>query len=124
MYNHKLMNPKNGAEVLQRKVQFDFRFYFCRRGMENMEKMKTNDFELRFNTESEEWFVIKVKNELTKNHKDIEHLVSGVMPENKTDALCPVESFHTYIQHLNPDNDYMWQYALKKIDPENSPVMG
>ena len=116
------MNPKNGPEALQRKVQFDLRFYFCRRGMENMEKMKKNDFEVRFNTESEEWFVIKVKDELTKNHKDIEHLVSGVMPENKTDALCPVESFRTYIQHLNPENEYMWQYALDKIDPEKPDV--
>ena len=112
------MNTKNGPEALQRKVQFDLRFYFCRRGMENMEKMKKTDFELRYNTESEEWFVIKVKDEFTKNHKEMENIVSGIMAENKTDEMCPVASFRTYIEHLNPDNEYMWQYALENIDPQ------
>ena len=82
-----------------------------------MEKMKKTDFELRFNEELEEWYVIKVKDELTKNHQDMENIVSGIMPENKTDEMCPVASFKTYIEHLNPDNDYMWQYTLEKIDP-------
>ena len=117
LYNHDLLNPSKGPEALQRKVQFDLRLYFCRRGMENMDKLKKKDFEVRFNTESEEWFVIKTKDELTKNHKEIEQIVSGIMPENKTDNLCPVKSFRTYIEHLNPDNDYMWQYALDRIDP-------
>ena len=85
--------------------------------MENIENMRKTDFELRFNTEQEEWYVIKIKDELTKNHKDIENIVSGVMPENKTDDMCPVKSFRTYIEHLNPDNPYMWQYALDRIDP-------
>ena len=61
--------------------------------------------------------MIKVKDKLTKNHQDMENIVSGIMPENKTDEMCPVASFKTYIEHLNPDNDYMWQYALEKIDP-------
>ena len=98
LYNHDLLNPSKGPEALQRKVQFDLRFYFCRRGMENMDKMKKNDFELRFNTEAEEWFVVKVKDELTKNHKEIENIVSGIMPENKTDDMCPVKSFRKYIE--------------------------
>ena len=40
------------------------------------------------------------------------------MPENKTDQMCPIKSFCTYIEHLNPESDYMWQYALEKINPE------
>ena len=90
--------------------------------MENMEKMKKTDFELKYNTENEEWFVIKVKDEMTKNHKEMENIVSGVMPENKTDPLCPVQSFRTYIEHLNPDNEYMWQYALEKVDPDKDDI--
>ena len=35
----------------------------------------------------EEWYIIKVKDKLTKNHWDLENIVSGVMPENKTDEL-------------------------------------
>ena len=42
MYNHELLNPDKGPLSLQHKVQFDLRFYFCRRGMENMDKMKKN----------------------------------------------------------------------------------
>ena len=82
-----------------------------------MEKMKKNDFEIRCNEETQELYVIKVKDKLTKNHQDLENIVSGIMPENKTDEFCPVASFKTYIEHLNSDNEYMWQYALENIDP-------
>ena len=92
--------------------------------MENMEKMRKTDFELKYNSESEEWYVIKVKDELTKNHCDLENIVSGVMPENKTDDMCPVKSFRTCISHPNPENDYTWQYALDNIDPERPQVHG
>ena len=63
MYTHDYMKPHKGPEALQRKVQFDLRLYFCRR-----DKMKKKDFALRFNSNKEEWYVIKVKDELTKNH--------------------------------------------------------
>ena len=87
-----------------------------------MEKMQKDDFQLRYNGQKEEWFVVKVKDELTKNHRDLENLVSGVMPENKTDEMCPVKSFRTYIEHLNPQNKYMWQYPLDVIDPAHPNV--
>ena len=63
------MDPDKDPASLQRKVQFDLRFYFCRRGMENMDEMKKDHFELRYKTETEEWHVIKTKDELTKNHQ-------------------------------------------------------
>ena len=96
MYNHSYMNPLISPMHLMRKVQFDIRFYFCQRGSENMEKMLKTDFELKFDTKNKEWHFIKVRDELTKNHKEMENLVSGVMPENKTDVLCPVKSFREY----------------------------
>ena len=90
--------------------------------MENMDKMKKTDLELRYHSNTEEWVVIKVKDELTKNHKNIKNLVSGIMPKNKTDWMCPVKSFRTYIEHLNPKNEYMWQYALNTINPANPDI--
>ena len=42
--------------------------------------------------------------------------------ENKTDDKCPVLSFKTYIEHLNPENPFMWQQALQKIDPEKPDI--
>ena len=63
-----------------------------------------------------------MKDELTKNHKNPENLVSGVMPENKTDPMCPVQSFCDYISHLNPESEYMWQYPLEKIYPDKPEI--
>ena len=109
MYTSQFMDPDISANSLQRKVQFDIRLYFARRGCENMENMKKDHFKLHFDMKSEGWFVVKAKDELTKNHKDIEKIVSGIMPENKDDRLCPVRSFKKYIEHLNPDNPFLWQ---------------
>ena len=116
------MDPSRSPEHLQRKVQFDLRFYFCRKGCENMEKMLKTDFEFKYSTEHEEWFVIKIRDELTKNHRDLENIVSGIMPENKTDPLCPVKSFREYLSHLHPDNKYMWQYAADKLNPQKPDI--
>ena len=60
--------------------------------MENIEKMKKDHFKLKYNVDKEEWSIVKVRDELTKNHCDLKNTSSGVMPENKTDPMCPVES--------------------------------
>ena len=116
------MNPDGHARSLQNKVQFDIRLYFAQRGCENMEKMKTDDFQIEFHTNNELWYVIKKRDELTKNHKDIEALESGLMLENKTDRMCPVRSFRMYLQHLNPDNKFLWQTPLKSPHPQRPEV--
>ena len=107
---------------MQRKVQFDIRLYFARRGSENMDKMKKDHFKLAFHAKSETWYVTKDKDELTKNHKDIEEQISGIMPENKDDPLCPVKSYRNYISHLNPNNNFLWQLPLQNINPANPDV--
>ena len=117
IYNHDYMNPNNGAEHLQRKVQFDIRLYFCRRGCENMEKMLKEDFQIKLNNKTDKYYVVKIKDEMTKNHHEAEQIMSGIMPENKTDPMCPVQSFRKYLSHLNPDNKYLWQKALEHPHP-------
>ena len=116
------MDPKHSPQSLQRKLQFDLRFFLCQHGMENIQHMQKTDFQLKYSTKNEEWLVIKVKDELTKNHRNMENLISGVMPENKTDPMCPVASFKAYQDHLHPDNPYMWQAPLDKIDPEHPEI--
>ena len=44
------------------------------------------------------------------------------MPENKTDPMCPILFFKKYIDHLHPENDYMWQASLEKIYPANPQI--
>ena len=122
LYNHKYMDPNQGPDNLQHKVQFDLRFYFCRRGCENMDSMLKTDFDIKLNEENGEYFVIKIRDELTKNHQDLENIMSGIMPENPTDRLCPVKSFREYLSHLQPDNKYMWQKPLEKVNAENPQV--
>ena len=72
-----------------------------------MEKMTKDTFDFGFNTKKETWFVLKAKDELTKNHKDIEHKEAGLMPENRDDPLFPVKSFRKYLKHLNPQNHFL-----------------
>lgn len=62
-------------------------------------------------------FVKKVKDELTKNHRDTEKDVqSGIMPENHDWPMCPVRSFKMYFEHLNPTNKHLWQNPLQKVN--------
>ena len=66
MYNYPYLNPDGGKYSLQCKVQFDIRFFFCRRGVENIEKLQKSDFVMEYNKEKEIWHVRKCKDELTK----------------------------------------------------------
>ena len=116
------MDPDIDANSLQRKVQFDIRMYFARRGCENMEKIRKDDFKLTFNTQTETWFVMKARDEMTKNHKGIKNLEAGVMPENRDDKMCPVRSFRMYQDHLHPENPFMWQKSLEKPNKMNPAI--
>ena len=120
MYTDPYMNPDNGPAALQRKVQFDICFYFARRGAENMDKMTKNTFKLEYNMQAESWYVIKDQDELTKNHQNIDEKVSGFMPENKDDPLCPVKSFRKYLEHLNPENNALWQKAKEHVTTKDT----
>ena len=53
-----------------------------------------------------------------KNHCDLENIVSGIMPENPTDPMCLVKSFKKYLSHLHPENKFMWQQPLEKINEQ------
>ena len=81
--------------------------------MENMDKFKKDDFTVKVDELTKLRIVVKVSDELTKNHrtgekkKDIER---GFMCEDKSDpTFCPVENFITYKSRLNPDNPWFFQ---------------
>ena len=46
------MVPDISPATLQTKVQFDLRYYFCKRGEENFYSMTKDTFELKFDTET------------------------------------------------------------------------
>ena len=67
-----------------------------------MEDRHKDHFKLDFNQDTERWHVVKAKDELAKNHKEIGEMVTGVMLENLDDPLCPMKSYIKYHSHLNP----------------------
>ena len=53
--------------------------------------MKNNWFELKYDKETEHEYMVKVRDECSKNHKVINQpLNSANMVENKDDRQCPV----------------------------------
>ena len=123
MYNHPYMDPDNERESLQRKVQFNIRFFFCRRGAENMEIMKRNMFAVKTDTKTVTEYVCKVQDEATKNHQETDQdIITAIMPANSDDKYCPVHSFKMYLSHLHPENDYMWQTPNHNPRDANSQI--
>ena len=109
IYNSEHLNPRT-PERLQNKVQFDVRFYFARRGAENMHAMSKKTFTVQKDPKTNKEFVVKVEDELVKNHRaGDKESYSGIMPENPSSPLCPVKSFKLYFSKLHPDCDRLWQ---------------
>ena len=138
LYNSTAFNPDVGPIELQRKVMFDICYHFCRRGGENLDQMTANletlepltfifisikkdVFDLRYNVDSGIAYVMKVKDELTKNHKENDsELITGFMPQilnadGTVHKLCPVRSYESYTSHLNTESNWLWQKPLCKF---------
>ena len=78
MYNELDMDPENSPQSLQNKVQFDVRFFMCRRGNENFHDMRKDTFKVKKDAETGIQYVVKVVDELDKNHGDNQKdIVSG-----------------------------------------------
>ena len=68
IYNSECL-ATNTPTRLQNKVQFDIRFYFARRGAENMHSMTKETFVLRIDSNTNQEFIAKAQDELVKNHR-------------------------------------------------------
>ena len=89
---------------------FDIQFYFARRGCENFKTMTIKTFKVVHDEPNKPVYVMKVIDELQKNHKEIDNeVISGYMPELPNNPMCPVDSFREYLSHLNPDCESLWQ---------------
>ena len=116
------MDPDNTPRSLQNKVQFDIRYYFCRRGGENIHSMTKETFELSFDVDTKIAFLKKKKDEMTKNHKECNsEVITGFMPQildpltGLPHKMCPIRSYELYISKSNPDLNSLWQQPLKKF---------
>ena len=99
------------------KVQYDIRYYFCRRGAENMHSMTKLSFVVNKDPETGRQFITK-RDELNKNHRWNDAAAhGGFMPETFTPD-CPVESFKKYLSKLDTDQDRFWCYPKDSFLPE------
>ena len=82
--------------------------------------MLKDDFKVLTDRNSGERYVMKVRDEETKNHKEMDQdIISGFMPEMKGDKYCPVDSYIRYINALSPKSDKLWQTAKFKTFPQD-----
>ena len=73
----------------------------------------------RYDDTTDTSFVIKVKDEKTKNRTETnQEVVTGVMKELKGNRYCPVRSFELMFHHLNKDNSNLWQAPYHSLNPE------
>ena len=104
------MDPYKDVRSLQRKIQWDIRYYFARRGAENMHAMEKDTFQLKVDLKSGLRYIIKVKDEETKNHKETDQdIISAFMAEKKESKYCPVTLYVQYTEALSPKSNSLWQ---------------
>ena len=106
LYSSLFFNPQTPTGLFN-KVQYDVRYYFARRGAENMHTMLKSSFVTHTNPETGLRFITK-RDELTKNHRGNDPTAySGFIPETGTDD-CPFKSFKKYVSKLHPEQERLW----------------
>ena len=79
----KVLDPEAGPQQLQNKVQFDIRYYFARRGGENIYEMTKNTFKVVTDPETDIAYITRAVDEETKNHKETDSaIISGIHARN------------------------------------------
>lgn len=71
LYKSNLLDPDISPETLQNKVQFDIRFYFARRGDENINSMTKGTFDIFLDPDTNTRYVRKVQDELQKTTRNV-----------------------------------------------------
>jgi len=94
--------------------------FFARRGCENYEKMKKEDFEMG-KTESGKRIIKMKKDEFTKNHgaNDTTKADGGIIIETGSE-VCPYKVFTFYISKLNPGNPFLWEKCRQNFSNDDA----
>ena len=94
--------------------------FFARRGCENYEKMKKEDFEMG-KTENGKRMIKMKKDEFTKNHgaNDTTKANGGIIVETGS-KMCPYQAFTFYLSKLNPENPFLWQKCRQTFSSDDA----
>ena len=101
-------------QTLQNKVQMDIRFFFCRRANENIDVFTKETFAIEQDSDTGLRYVVKIVDEVTKNHQIDSEMVTACMPEMQGSPNCPVMCFEKYLSKLDPTSKWLWQYTKEK----------
>ncbi|XP_021359161.1 uncharacterized protein LOC110454115 [Mizuhopecten yessoensis] len=108
----------NTPEGLQRKVMFEYLYYFCSRGRENLRGLKRSDFIVGVDSSGREYVAVRSKPK--KNYRgddilDLDHEQSR-MYDKPGDPRCPVAAFKKYVDKLHNENSNFWQRPKKTVN--------
>ena len=87
-------------KTLLNKVFFEIMLCFCRRGRQNLRRLRKSDFVVKTDSTGTK-FVSKVVDELTKNHREDDEAEEGGIVCAVEGPFCPVASFEKYLHQLN-----------------------
>lgn len=87
--------------------------------------MTRNTFIIRTDPDTGIQYVMKKQDELSKNHQfNDDDKITGYMPEMPNNPrYCPVNSFHTYINMLDPAVPWLWQMAKFGTYPDGMDIL-
>lgn len=107
------LSPENAKE-LQLLVWFYIQLHFCKRGIENADKVKKNHYAVK--TIDDKKCIVQVVDELTKNHRhnDTTRTNGGLIAEHGQ-FKCPVRLFEKYLSKLSPSCDFLWQLPRNTV---------
>ena len=113
-------------KTLLNKVFFEIMLCFCRRGRQNLRRLRKSDFVVIKDSTGAK-FVSKVVDELTKNHREDDKRVLMGVPKAEEGGImcavggpfCPVASLEKYLHHLNPENQFLFQRPQKKVTADS-----
>ena len=88
--------------------------FFCRWGRQNLKELKKEDFCIETDSSGVR-YVCKVKDELTKNHRENDEAQETQTMFETGGPLYPVRSFEKYLSHLNPKNVFLFQRPKKAV---------
>ena len=106
--NKRIWSCWGGGELLHvdPPLMSDIRYYFARRGGENMVGMTKDIFKLMTDADTGMNYIKKVKDEEIKNHKNYnEDITTAFMSETKNNKMCPVQSYLVYFYSLNRESN-------------------
>ncbi|XP_033743241.1 uncharacterized protein LOC117329407 [Pecten maximus] len=108
-------------EGLQRKVMFEYLYYFSSRGRENLRGLKRSDFIVGVDSSGRDYVAVGSKPKKNARGEDVHDIDNkqSRMYDRPGDPSCPVAAFKKYVDKLHTENSNFWQRPKKNATEED-----